>query len=85
MPSFPEFTTRINYPIIRLPVSGSANSLAILRPYMTTTGIHGFPKVKWDNVEDAGLYYPHNTFTFPTWHRPYMLLYEVWRKFLLMP
>ncbi|KAB8076141.1 common central domain of tyrosinase-domain-containing protein [Aspergillus leporis] len=43
---------------------------------MTTTGIHGFPKVKWDNVEDAGLYYPHNTFTFPTWHRPYMLLYE---------
>ncbi|KAF7156278.1 hypothetical protein CNMCM5623_009671 [Aspergillus felis] len=38
-------------------------------------GIHGLPKVEWDGA-GGGYYCPHNTFTFPTWHRPYMLLYE---------
>lgn len=42
---------------------------------MSMIGIHGLPKVPWDNEGD-GSYCPHNAFTFPTWHRPYMLLYE---------
>jgi tyrosinase len=41
-----------------------------------TIGIHGYPKVDWDDVP-GGFYCPHNKFRFPTWHRPYMMLYEV--------
>ena len=48
-------------------------------------GIHCYPLVGWDgerpgpnpNEPDPGGYCTHNMVTFPTWHRPYMLLYEV--------
>ena len=49
------------------------------------TGIHGFPgDLVWDNSKPPShprdghmVYCTHNTITFPTWHRPYMLLFEV--------
>ncbi|KAB8269268.1 tyrosinase [Aspergillus minisclerotigenes] len=43
--------------------------------YYQIAAIHGFPLLPWDNVP-AKFYCPHNSFIFPTWHRPYMLLYE---------
>ena len=46
-------------------------------------GIHSAPLVPWDGEgrPDPEPVPPgfcsHNIITFPTWHRPYMLLYEV--------
>ena len=41
-------------------------------------GIHGYPSVGWDDEDPVTSgYCAHNSVTFPTWHRPYMLLYEV--------
>lgn len=49
-------------------------------------GIHGCPKVPWDNVEGKNLkvdrddwwgYCAHSVETFPTWHRPYIAMMEV--------
>lgn len=56
--------------------------------YFQVAGIHGFPLQPWDgadppvkagtepgsNPEDG--YCAHNTIAFPTWHRPYLMLYE---------
>jgi len=45
------------------------------------SGIHGRPHVPWDNVqatpgdEQSG-YCTHSSILFPTWHRPYLALYE---------
>ena len=52
------------------------------------TGIHGAPKIQWDNMglkfntnttiqggTPAG-YCAHGTETFPTWHRPYLVMLE---------
>ncbi|KAL2827352.1 hypothetical protein BDW59DRAFT_171376 [Aspergillus cavernicola] len=45
--------------------------------YYQLAGIHGFPTVSWDNANVLdGFYCTHGVFTFPPWHRPYMLLYE---------
>ena len=44
-------------------------------------GIHGAPYIAWDGVgpekptEQAG-YCTHGSVLFPTWHRPYVALYE---------
>ncbi|KAI1099645.1 common central domain of tyrosinase-domain-containing protein [Jackrogersella minutella] len=53
--------------------------------YFQIAGIHGYPETSWDGApppkdptapgEDF-FYCAHNSITFPTWHRPYMLLYE---------
>lgn len=45
-------------------------------------GIHGRPFVSWDNVGSApnmgsNGYCTHTSILFPTWHRPYLALYEV--------
>lgn len=44
-------------------------------------GIHGVPFEQWGGVPPAdggqGGYCPHMTILFPTWHRPYIALYEV--------
>lgn len=59
--------------------------------YFQIAGIHGFPETAWDSAPDPpkdpknpgpgdnpfGGYCHHNTIAFPTWHRPYMLLFEV--------
>lgn len=63
------------------------------RSYFQVAGIHGYPQTSWDGAEKPrqgtsdedrqlgknphGGYCHHNTIAFPTWHRPYMLLYEV--------
>ncbi|UNI25054.1 Tyrosinase [Purpureocillium takamizusanense] len=49
--------------------------------YYQVTGIHGVPFVSWNGVEaSSGAsqsgYCPHNSVLFPTWHRPYLALYE---------
>jgi hypothetical protein len=46
-------------------------------------GIHGQPLVPWDEQsvsKTPGIlngYCTHNSILFPTWHRPYLLLFEV--------
>lgn len=48
--------------------------------YYQVAGIHGRPFVTWDNVQFGnglgGGYCPHSSTVFPTWHRPYLALYE---------
>lgn len=46
--------------------------------YYQVSGIHGRPFVPWDGVQlqqSAG-YCTHEIVLFPTWHRPYLALYE---------
>jgi tyrosinase len=48
---------------------------------VTVVGIHGLPLVHWDEQTEPqrrGVgYCTHGSVLFPTWHRPYVLLYEV--------
>jgi len=55
-----------------------------LLSYFRLAGIHSAPWCKWDDVDlppddpkRIKGYCVHNNYTFPTWHRVYMLLYEV--------
>ena len=42
-----------------------------------SAGIHGQPLTPWDTAVPKDWYYcAHGTTLFPTWHRPYILLYE---------
>jgi hypothetical protein len=57
-----------------------------LTSYFQIGGIHGLPYVAWNAgnsnpVSDNGWqgYCVHGSVLFPTWHRPYMMLYEVSR------
>ena len=61
-----------------------------LTSYFQIGGIHGLPYVAWDANRDNGEpvsdqgwrgYCTHGSVLFPTWHRPYMMLYEVSRHF----
>jgi tyrosinase len=54
-----------------------------LTSHFQISGIHGLPYVSWDgagdNVSDSdqwGGYCTHGSVLFPTWHRPYIALYE---------
>ena len=41
-------------------------------------GIHGLPNTSWEQApKPNGGYCLHGTDLFPTWHRPYVALYEV--------
>ncbi|EXJ88381.1 hypothetical protein A1O1_05311 [Capronia coronata CBS 617.96] len=47
--------------------------------YFQISGIHGFPRIPWDGVVGSGSYpgfCTHAATPFPTWHRPYMALFE---------
>lgn len=51
-------------------------------PVLTGLGIHGVPFISWNGVEavegaSQSGYCPHSSVLFPTWHRPYLALYEV--------
>lgn len=55
-----------------------------LLSYFRLAGIHSAPWCKWDDVDQPPEqpnripgYCVHNNYTFPTWHRVYMMLYEV--------
>ena len=46
--------------------------------YYAIAGIHGLPQKVYDSAESPGTkgYCEHGTVLFPTWHRPYVLLFE---------
>ncbi|ERF72312.1 hypothetical protein EPUS_02199 [Endocarpon pusillum Z07020] len=47
--------------------------------YYQVAGIHGLPRAPWDGVvgqEASPGYCVHGAVTFPTWHRPYVALFE---------
>ena len=59
--------------------------------FFGVAGIHGLPFTPWDgatskpfdpNVQWGG-YCTHGSVLFPTWHRPYVMLYEVQVSILL--
>lgn len=47
--------------------------------YYQINGIHGMPFTPWNDAtpDKAGDYCQHRSILFPTWHRPYTLLFEV--------
>jgi len=45
--------------------------------FFRIAGIHGKPFVPWDEPSGTGNYCTHGETTFTTWHRPYLLLFEV--------
>ncbi|KAH9989737.1 hypothetical protein BJV74DRAFT_796153 [Russula compacta] len=53
--------------------------------HFSISGIHGLPYERWQGAGDitpvtgaqSGGYCTHGTVLFPTWHRPYVALYEV--------
>ncbi|KAG8996063.1 hypothetical protein FRB94_008584 [Tulasnella sp. JGI-2019a] len=50
-----------------------------VRSWFKISGIHGLPYESWDKAASPGTnigYCEHMTTLFPTWHRPYMALYE---------
>ncbi|KAL5493071.1 hypothetical protein ACEPAI_4520 [Sanghuangporus weigelae] len=58
---------------------------SVLTSFFQIAGIHGKPYIPWDNVQGLnnptfGGYCTHGSVIFPTWHRPYVALYEqvVW-------
>jgi len=81
------------YEISKFQYSGAAFDLYILAlsvfegvnqsdplSYFQISGIHGFPHIPWDGVSGAGSYpgfCMHAATPFPTWHRPYLALFEV--------
>lgn len=60
--------------------------------YFRLAAIHCAPWCGWDGVEQPvdpktnkkNSYCVHNNYTFPTWHRAYMLLYEVGETCLMV-
>jgi tyrosinase len=48
--------------------------------YFQIVGIHGLPYVSWNGVGQVagggGGYCPHGEITFPSWHRPFLALFE---------
>lgn len=51
----------------------------VLLSYYQIAGIHGRPYVEWDGVRGRSRrgYCPHESVLFPSWHRPYLALFEV--------
>lgn len=69
----------------------SATTQAEVKSFFQVGGIHGLPYVPWDGVtgdqpfdpnNQWGGYCTHGSVLFPTWHRPYVLLYEVGKSML---
>jgi len=56
-----------------------------IQSYFQVAGIHGLPYIPWNGATGAafdpdtqwGGYCIHGSVLFPTWHRPYMMLFEV--------
>ena len=65
----------------------SANDQKNIQSFFGVGGIHGLPNIAWDGAVGAtsfdpnsgqwGGYCTHGSVLFPTWHRPYVMLYEV--------
>lgn len=77
------------YLLIRfpLPEAMSANDQGLVQSFFSVGGIHGLPFQTRDgatgskpfdpNGNQWGGYCTHGSVLFPTWHRPYVMLYEV--------
>ncbi|KJK87485.1 hypothetical protein H633G_08670 [Metarhizium anisopliae BRIP 53284] len=72
----PEDQIQVSLFIRALQKMQDKNPLEELLSYFQIAGIHGYPVVPWDHSTQHGFYCTHGSITFPTWHRPYMLLYE---------
>ncbi|EFY96910.2 tyrosinase [Metarhizium robertsii ARSEF 23] len=72
----PEDQIQVSLFIRALQKMQDKNPLEELLSYFQIAGIHGYPVVPWDHSGQHGFYCTHGSITFPTWHRPYMLLYE---------
>lgn len=48
-----------------------------LASFYQVTGLHGVPLVDWNQAKGSGAYCRHASPLFPTWHRPYVALFEV--------
>ena len=82
-------TNYYRYILIRIfwPEVMSANDQNIIQSFFQVAGIHGLPNQPWDGVVGStpfdpnsgqwGGYCTHGSVLFPTWHRPYVMLYEV--------
>lgn len=48
--------------------------------YYQIAGIHGLPYIEWDGVSGQYQrgYCPHESILFPSWHRPYLALFDVY-------
>ncbi len=64
----------------------SSNKQANIQSLFQLGGIHGLPYIPWDGAtggkawDDStqwGGYCTHGSVLFPTWHRPYVMLFEV--------
>jgi tyrosinase len=67
-------------PLSYYQVAGKRPQVILERQATDLQGIHGLPQVSWDGVEGRGEYpgyCSHAAVTFPTWHRPYIALFEV--------
>jgi hypothetical protein len=67
-------------PLSYYQVAGKTTSAALGKLVADLQGIHGLPRATWDGVEglgDTDGYCTHAAVTFPTWHRPYVALFEV--------
>ena len=78
----------VRYLLIRFLVEVmSSSNQAIVQSFFSVAGIHGLPFQPWDGVlgnkpfnpnsNQWGGYCTHGSTLFPTWHRPYVMLYEV--------
>src|ERR1700726_4515414 len=64
-----------------------ADSQSLDVSHFSIGGIHGFPYKQWQGSGGTtqnpnarwGGYCTHGTVLFPTWHRPYLAIYEVHR------
>ncbi|CAA7270513.1 unnamed protein product [Cyclocybe aegerita] len=63
----------------------SSNNQANIQSFFQLGGIHGLPYIPWDGATGDqawdpntqwGGYCTHGSVLFPTWHRPYVMLYE---------
>ena len=84
-PNYKRSLSKNVFHIFRLQV-GRAELQTTYPLKLTRKGIHCYPLVGWDGEKGARDkvdedpfpgYCAHNRVTFPTWHRPYLLLYEV--------
>lgn len=67
-------------PLSYYQVAGKSIDLVLGKLLADSEGIHGLPQVPWDGVAGRGDhpgYCVHASVTFPTWHRPYLALFEV--------
>ncbi|KAF8316023.1 uncharacterized protein EI90DRAFT_3021715 [Cantharellus anzutake] len=49
---------------------------SLITSYYQISSLHGLPLILWNNAPGTGVYCQHASPLFPTWHRPYVALFE---------